>query len=792
MMTKPAPMIRNIITIAIRILVRNKFFSLINILGLSIGISCALLIFTIVRHELGYDRFHAKRDHLFVMEQDLDLGTGPYRTDRSGAACGPGLKDAFPEVNDYIRFSMQIEVLMNYELPDSAGLPRQKKFIENAVLAVDSNFLDYFSFPVVTGNASTPLEDPWSLIMTRESAEKYFGNENPVGNLITVNSRYNFTVTAVVEDPPSNSSIQFDFLINFRFLGELGYEMENYNGNPHFTFLYLEDPEVSEELGPRITEFLDQHQDNSVPADQFLLPLVDFHLKGEQRGSIFTTLLTILGIILLAIACINFMNLTTARYLTRTREVGVRKVVGAGRGKLVRQFLGETMILVFFALNLSILAVDWILPVFNQNFQTDIDFHLLDPVMIGGLLSIFLITSLLAGSYPAFFLSSIKAVNVFSKFTGSRKRGGGIRKTLVVVQFIFTVVFIISTIVVYKQFALMKESSMGLDFDNIVYFPIRGELSGNIGPLKQEILQDPSVKYVTDADYVPRTVDRGELQWGLSADENNEFALVYPVGFDFAITFGVEMEEGHFYDENMPADTASGIVINRSVADALALEEPVGETFYLNNDPYIIIGVIKNYVFNPLSLSGDKVIMPFGSESSLCFVKTAGQNPQKIVSNLQALHEKFNPDYPFNPHYLDEYLDPITQALGNVNKLVYFFTLFGILISCMGLLGLSIFSTEQRTKEIGIRKALGANSQKILSIVFLDFVKLIFIALLIAIPVSIFLIRILLKLFAEKIKLGPGLFLAATGIVILLAMVTVSFQAIRSARSNPAGSLRYE
>ena len=373
-------MIRNIITIAVRILVRNKIFSLINLLGITIGLSCSLLIFDVVRHELSYDRFHAKRDQLFVLQQQLDLGTGPYRTDRCGAACGPALKDAFPEITDYIRFSDPIELLMIYEQPDSAGISRRKKFIETSVLPVDSNFLVHFSFPVLRGNAGTALEDQGSMAMTEENARKYFGDDDPIGKVLTVNSRYEFTVTAVVEDPPANSSVKFDFLIPFHFLEKLGRDLTGYSGNPYFTFLCLDEPGVANELGPKISEFLDDYQDAALPAEQTLIRLTDFHLKGEQRGNIFTILLTILGIVILAIACINFMNLTTARYLSRTREVGVRKVTGGRRSQLISQFIGETMTLVFIALILSVLIVDAVIPFFNQTFETDIEFRLADPV----------------------------------------------------------------------------------------------------------------------------------------------------------------------------------------------------------------------------------------------------------------------------------------------------------------------------------------------------------------------------------------------------------------------------
>jgi ABC-type antimicrobial peptide transport system permease subunit len=300
------------------------------------------------------------------------------------------------------------------------------------------------------------------------------------------------------------------------------------------------------------------------------------------------------------------------------------------------------------------------------------------------------------------------------------------------------------------------------------------------------------VEYVAGATYVPRNVDRGELHWGLTSDATNELALVYPVGYDFNILFGMQIEEGRFYDEKIPGDTSGSIIINRSVADALELEDPLGQTFYHGEDPYTIIGIMKNYIVNPLSLSGDKVIFPLSTSNPLLFVKSNRNNMQELADYLESLHEKFNPDYPFSILYMDEYTDPITSSIGEVGKIIYFFTLFGILISCMGLLGLSIFSTEQRTKEIGVRKAVGASSTKILTLVTFDFMKLILLSLLIAIPASVFLVRWMLRMFAEKISLSPGLYLLTTLIVILIAMVTISFQAIRSARSNPAASLRYE
>jgi putative ABC transport system permease protein len=634
--------------------------------------------------------------------------------------------------------------------------------------------------------------DPYSVVLTRKTAEKYFGEEEALNKILTINTRYVFTVTAVLENLPNNSSIQFDLLLNFSFLRELGYSHEEFDGNPFSTFLYMDDPSLEVGLEQRITKYLDEYQDEDVEVEQYLLPLNDFHNKGESKGQIFNLILSLLGIIILSIACINFMNLSTARYLDRTREVGVRKVLGAGRAQLIKQFLGETMIITFMALNLAIFLVDLTIPIFNQHFETEVDFKLGDPVFLAGLVIIFLITSLVSGSYPAFFLSSFNAVTIFSKSGGGKKKGKGIRKVLVVVQFLFAILFIITSLVNYQQFKLLNESLSGIDTSHIIYFQSRGDLNDNYASVREEILQNPAIVSVTSSGEIPKYVEHGEFEWGLTAEQTNDISAICHVSYDFDKTFGMEMIAGRFYSEEMPSDSSNAIVINQAVAEALGMEDPVGRTFYLHEDPYTIIGVIDNYALNPLSLMGDKVIHPFSYENYWIFVKTAGPFTEEIVDYIAAVHDKYNPEYPFESLYMEDYIDPITEALGIVNKIVYFFTFFGILISCLGLLGLSTYATQQRTKEIGIRKTMGASSSRILRILTLDFLKLILISLAISIPISILLMKSMLQLFAERITPSPSLYLFTALIVIVIAVITISFQALRAAGSNPANSLRYE
>ena len=787
-------MIRNIIVIAARILVRNKIFSLINILGLSIGLACALLIMTIIRQQMTYDRFHEKNEQVFCLQQVMALGTGTYTTDRSGAACGPELVDAFPEISDFVRIAGPQEMLISYYPPESNshGQPTRKIFVEGDILAVDSNFFSLFTFPSRSGDLSSALLDPYSIVLTKEAAEKYFGEEDPLDKTLILNGLYPFIVKAVLEDLPINSSIRFDFLINFSFLKVMDIASVGFDGNPYFTFLLLDDPADASGLDQKITEHLDEYQSQALVADQQLVSLRNLYKNGEGKGRLFTLVATLLGIIILSIACINFMNLSTARYLDRTKEVGIRKVFGAKRGQLIQQFLGETMIITFIAVNLSIFLVDLCIPAFNQYFETEVSLQLKDTAILAGLVLLFIITSLVSGSYPAFFLSSFNPVSVFGKTGGGKIKGKRIRKVLVVVQFLFASLFIISSLFNYQQFRLLNESLSSFNTKNIIYFQSRGELNDKFNILKQDILQHPGVINVTSANFIPKFAESGELEWGLTSDETNDIAMLCPVSYDFTETFGMEIKTGRFYSEEWPSDSSSAIIINQAVADALDLSDPIGQTFYLSEESYTIIGVIKNYSFNPLALSGNKVILPFNDDNTWIYIRTAGLNPEKIIDYISEVHEKYNPDYPFEHFYLDEFTDPVTKGLGTISRIVYFFTFFGILISCLGLLGLSTYSIKQRTKEIGIRKAVGASGKQILRLLIFDFLKLILISLVISIPVSIFLMRLLLRVFVERINMGPGLFLLTAAIVTIIALGTISFQALRAAGGNPANSLRYE
>jgi len=790
-------MLRNIFKIAIRIIIRNKIYSSINLLGLSIGITCSLLILIWVWKEVTYDRFHENLKNIFLVQQKMDLSTGEYTTDRCGGAYAQALKEGFPEVSDAVRVSTTGELLLSYhphmiDSSDHRANQDEKKFIEDQVIATDSSFFQIFSFPLLKGDQNSILKEPYSIILTKEMAEKYFGEEDPMDQIIRINQKYDFKVTGVVDDYPDNSTILFDFLVPFSFLADMGWEIDRFEGNPFFTFLLLNDPDHYRDLSEQLPGFFSDLFENDIQAVQKLLPLSKMHFFGEGRGFYAVLILSILASLILIIACINFMNLSTARFLTRTKEVGIRKVVGASRRQLIRQFIGETMFMSFLAINIGILATDIILPSFNKLLETELSLNLTNPVFIILLIFLMLITGLIAGSYPAFFLSSFKPVDVLRKTMITGSRGGLLRKVLVVVQFTFSIGFIIATIVVFRQFNYLQSSNVGVNRENIIYLPVRGELENNYDRFRQDLLANPDIISVTSGSNVPVFVDRGVVSWGLKAEDINDLARNLWVSYDFQNIFDIKLTEGRFYSTEYPTDSVDKIIVNEAVIRKLEMEEPVGKTFYLYEEPYTIIGVVEDFMSFPLKLGGENLILPFDKVGNYIFIKTDKTNQPATLNYIEAAHEKFNTDYPFIYFHMDDYLDPISNAMNITSRLILGFTFFGIFISCLGLFGLSIFMTEQKTKEMGIRKAMGASIKRILLIINSEFLKLVLIAYVISTPLSILLTIIMLKGFSARTEVGPKLYIYTGILIFAISFLTILYQTLHAAKRNPAESLRYE
>ena len=787
-------MISNIIKLTFRIIGRNKIYSGINLLGLIIGLSCSLLIFMWVWNEIKFDKFHEKLDHIYIMQQTMNLGDSEYTTDRCGALCAPALAENFPDITMAVRTGQPGEMLLawNPELVREKDLStEEKKFIEEQVLAVDSLFLELFTFKLLQGNPETVLDEPYSIVLSKEMAEKYFGQVDPMDQVIRINEEYEFKVTGIVEDVPDNSSIQFEFLIPFSFLKELGFFMDQYEGNPFGNSLYIENPDNYKMISSQLPEFFTGRYDSDVESVQKLLPFSRQHLFGETRTFWAVLLFSILSFLILIIACINFMNLSTARYIGRTIEVGIRKVSGATRWQLIKQFMGETLILVFIALNIALLLIDLYLSEFNRIFESNLKMNLADPWLIACLLGIMFVTGVIAGSYPALFLSSFKPVQVLRKQFLSGKKGGGLRRILVIVQFTFSIIFIIVTVFIFLQFGHMRSANLGFSRENIIYFPLRGDLCDTYYEAKNELLSHPGILYVSTASHIPTFVDRGELEWGTEPEQPNELARIIEAGYDFDKTFDIKLVEGRYYSEDYATDSTSAMIVNESVVHALGYESAIGQDFYLFDDKYIIIGVVEDFVSFPVKLGGDKLFIQFGNTEQFMFIKTAGDKAE-ILNYIEQVHEKFNPHYPFVYFNIEDYQDPVSENIQPTGMIILYFSIFGIFISCLGLFGLSIFSAEQRIKEVGIRKAMGSSSQKIMFHISKDFLKLIIISFLIGIPLARLLVGLVLRQMSDRVTISAWVFILAATMILVVSVLTISYQAIRSANRNPADSLRYE
>ncbi len=790
-------MFKHYLITAFRIIIRQKLYTFIILLGLSLGLSCSTIILILATHEVNFDNFHEKADNIYLVQQTFSTaGDSEYTTDKSGGAYGPALKNGFGEVKEFVRIGMPGELLISYagsrsDVTQKSGNV-EKKFLETTGLAVDPQIFEVFTYSMLKGNPETALSQPYSIIVTKDFARKYFNTEEPIGKIIRINNQFDFTVTGLIENVPVNTSHPFDFLLPFTFLKELGYPIDWFEGNPYFTYLLMDDNAPVEEINDQLPEFFRGLFDPDTDFRQFLTPLEKVHLYGESKAIAGIIISSLLAVLILLIACINFMNLSTARYLKRTKEVGIRKLVGASRWSLITQFYGETLLMTFIALNISLLVSDLIMDWINAQISSDFSLNLSDPLLIIELTAILIFSALIAGSYPALFLSRFRPMDVIRSLLTTGKRGVVIRQILVVTQFTFTIILILCTWMVYKQYAYIQHADLGIQREGIILLSARGELKDKYPLFKEKLLSNPDIQQVTTASKVPFFIDQGEFEWGDEPGAKNDLARVSWVGYDYPDLFGLEMIEGRFYSDKYQTDQDEAIIINQALVKKMGWDSPIGNTFYLYWDKYTIIGVIENFPSFPFTLGGEELILPLGKTGEYIFIKSLPGKIDEMIQFVEKVHEDLNPAYPFIYQEFNDYMDPIYNELRNISPTMLGFTLLGIFISCLGLFGLSNFTTEQRTREIGIRKAIGSSVLQIIRLLAFENVKLILVAFAISFPSGFLLMRVLMKNCAYKTDLPPGMFIWTAVLVLFIVNLTIGFQTYRSAIRNPAESLRYE
>lgn len=784
-------MLKNYLKTAFRGFKRNKSPFFINVIGLSIGMACSILIALWVYDELNYDRFHEDVDQIVqVMEHQTYSDNVMTTTSTPGILALP-LRDEIPEIEYAATYTWNMDYLFT----------KEEKSLKESGLYARPDFFHILDIKLLHGNSEELINDPGAVVISKEMAVKYFGTENALGESITVNSADLYTVSGVFEKLPENSSIQFDFVLPFEnWLKNNNWATSWGNNGPSTIAKVYEGTDLAE-LNNKIGDFIEKKQDDGASnVELFVYPFAkrylysEFENKAVVGGRIeYVRLFTIVAIFILLIACINFMNLSTAKATKRAKEVGIRKSIGATQGSLINQYIGESMIIAFFSLFVSVFLVELSLPIFNNLTGKVIDINYLEPGMLITFIGTAIITGLAAGSYPAFYLSSFEAVR---SLKGSMKPSGGeifARKGLVVFQFSLSVILIVSTIIVYQQIQFTQTKNLGYKKENLVRFPVEGALRDNWGSFKSRMESIPEVTNIsrTNSTFLGRNSNTGGLSWP-NKDPETHILFENVVG-DYGIveTMGFEVISGRTHSKEFGADTAR-IVINETAAEIMGLENPVGEFITLWGEETEIIGLLKDFNFQNLKYEVNPLFIRLNDFGGSAFVRINANNKSETLAEIEKVYKEFNLTYPFEYEFMDEEYAALYRSEQRIGDLAKYFSIFAIIISCLGLFGLSAFTAEQRAKEIGVRKVLGASVPNLVLLLTRDFTKLVLIAISIALPVSWWLMDQWLSDFAFKSGMNWWVFIGSGFLAVVIAWLTVSWQSIKAALANPVESMGSE
>ncbi|GAB2586746.1 ABC transporter permease [Spirosoma areae] len=791
-------MLRNYFKIAWRNIVRNKAFSAINILGLALGMACSLLIFLWIQDELSVDNYHANGPQLYnVMQRQLYDGKAEAGHNTPGILADE-LKKQFPEIR-YAAGYTGWEANMTFAVGDK----NNKEMGHWA----GADWFNMFSIPLLAGTPETALNSPTGMAISRNVAAFYFGDPvAALGKSIRIDNKTDYQVTAVFENLPDNSSDKYDFLINWQdCISRNPWMREWGNNGPHTRIMLRPDANVANlnaKLGPFLRKY-DRNIGKNYDAQLFLQAYADGYLysnfkNGQQDGGRieYVRLFGVVAVFLLLIACINFMNLATARSVKRAKEVGVRKVMGAMRSLLAGQFMGEAVLFAGLALVLAVTLVFVLLPAFNSLTGKHISLHLTDASFWLLLLGTTLVTGLIAGSYPALFLSSLQPVKVLK---GAVTFGSGarlFRQGLVVFQFVLSMLLIVGTIVVYRQVDFIQTENLGYDRENLIYVPVEGELATptKYKTFKDELLRMPGVQFVSSMQEVPTHIgsSTGGVTWpGKDPNVNIEITQT-SVGYDLMKTLKVKLT-GRDFSPEFGTDTTN-YLINQATAARMGMKNPVGQPITMWGRPGKIIGMMEDFHFQSLHIPIAPLIMRLSTEpgSQNLMIRTQPGQAKQALASIEALWKQQNPKFPFSYQFADDEYQKLYKSESIVGSLANYFAFLAIFISCLGLFGLATFTAEQRTKEIGVRKVLGASVGSIIGLLSQDFLKLVLIAIVIASPVAWWAMTKWLQGFAYKVDIEWWMFALAGFVAVGIALLTVSFQSVKAALMNPVTSLRSE
>jgi len=783
-------MILNYIKIAFRTLLKNKGYSFLNIFGLAIGITCASLIFLWVEDEVSFNSNFDKQDQVYYVptHQEYD---GEWRTFNSTP--GPLAEAMKTEIPGIVKAARTKHRDFLFTVDDNA--------INSSGRYVDEDFIEIFSLKFIEGNAEEAFNNPEAIVITQETAEQLYGtNTKILGKVLKVNNSDNYLISGVIENLPKNVTFPFNWIAPFERYSDGQEWMTGYGSFFADTFVELSPEADFEAVDAQVRNLLEKKTDDA-DSKAFLHSIKDWHLRdnfenGKQvDGRItYVRLFTIIALIILLIACINFMNLSTARSEKRANEVGVRKAMGSGRSRLIIQFITEALILAFIATLVSVLLLFILLPQFNLLIEKDLVLGLAKPLHIIVLLGITLVCGIFAGLYPAFYLSSFKPVEVLKGLKVTQGSATFIRKGLVVGQFTISIVFIICTILVYQQIQHVKNRNLGFNKDQLVSIKVNGTMIEKFSVIKQDLINTGAVKSVglNNSGILDGGNNGSGLEW--TGGTNTEDVLIFfrYISSDFLETAGMELVEGRHFSENRAKDSTS-VLITESFAKLMGQGSAIGKQV-TRGDTYTVVGVVKDYLFEDMYGQSDPVLFfNYHGEASYMYLKTNSEiATNDMLSKVETVMKKHNPAYPFEYTFVDDTFNAKFKSEQLVGKLSQLFALLAILISCLGLFGLAAYTAEQRSKEIGVRKVLGASVSTIVKLLSKDFLKLVFISILIAVPIAWLTMSNWLQDYAYRIEVNWLIFVIAGIMAIFIALITVSFQAIKAALANPVDSLKTE
>jgi putative ABC transport system permease protein len=800
-------MFKNYLKIALRNVRRQKAYAFINIAGLAMGMACCILIVSFISTELSYDRFHKNANQIYRLGIDASLGGNQIFMPISNSPAPPTMVEDYPEVLAAVR----IRPLGKVSIKD-----RDLEFYEENALYVDKSIFEVFTFPMIKGDPQTALSTAYSMVMTEDTAEKYFGEKDPIGKILKVDNQFDFTVTGIVENVPKNSHFTFDILCSFETLYARNRQlMEVWLNFNLYTYLLLPEGVDLQELENKFPALIDKHMGPALKAiggeiEFFLQPITRIHLHSHMENEIsanshvaYVYIFSSIALFILFIACINFMNLATARSTIRAKEVGIRKVVGAERRELIRQFLGESLIYSLFSLLLAILLAHLTLPLFSSlsGRELSIDYFGM-PWLIPGLIVMVLVVGFAAGSYPALFLSSFHPARVIKGSLRAGATNSRFRSILVVGQFVISISLIIATGIILNQLRFMKNKDLGFDQKNIIVVRTsEGDARESIDSIKEEFKRIPGVMSAGLTSQVPgREANVSPfVPEGFSATEAQLMKNI-AVDQDFIPTMGIKIIAGRNFSKEFGTDVANAIIINETAAEKFGWDNPIGKKIedfsgeeIEDRSARTVVGVIKDIHMSSLH----SLIMPLHirNESDNLDLITLRLNPGNVGGTLDLLRNKWRELYPnqsFDYYFFDDSWQSLYESEDRLSRIFSSFTIFAIFIASLGLFGMASFTAEQRTKEIGIRKVLGASVTGVVVLLAKDFLKLVILANVIAWPVAYFALRKWMQSFAYQEGVGIWVFVLTAILAIGIALLTVSFQSIKAAVSNPIDAIKYE